>query len=200
MKTHLRSILCVAALAALAGQAHASIVTLTWVTTTASGTSVPGSSIGESYTTTFRVDNGGSSTASQSWTAANFVSFRQEGASGWWFESSEINLGSSSGSFTTDAMGSVSTAGIWEDGYPNGNVLTSWAGAQLGGWWNNGGNETSCLSGAIACVWATNVSNNVIGSSWTAALAPSATVPEPASFGLVGLALLAAGLARKRRG
>jgi PEP-CTERM motif len=199
MKQPLKSLLCIAALAALVGQAEASVVLLTWTTTVAANTTVPGAVIGETYTTTIKVDNGGSSTLSQNWGATNFLSFRQDGASGWWFESADLDLGLSSGSFITDALGAVTAAGNWRGLYPTGTVLTSWAGSQVGGWWNNGGNETSCLANSVSCVWADNVSENIVGSSWTARLDVGATVPEPASLGLVGLALLAAGAAAKRR-
>lgn len=201
MNSNLRSILSVAAFAALAGSAQGAVVTLQWVTTIAAPTTVPGSVVGESYTTTIRVDNGGSSVLSQTWTAANFLSFRQEGASGWWFESTEINLNPSLtfGAFSTDALGTMLTAGNWGTFDLNFNVLTSWAGAELGGWWNNGNNATSCAVGILNCVRANNVNANVIGSSWTAALESGASVPEPASFALVGMALLAAGMASRRR-
>jgi hypothetical protein len=82
VKNPIKSLLCIAALAALAGQAQAEVVTLTWATTVGTGTTVPGAVLGESYTTTIKVDNGGSSILSQNWTAANFLSFRQDGASG----------------------------------------------------------------------------------------------------------------------
>lgn len=199
MKQGLRNALAAAAVAVLASHSQAAVVTLTWVTTTAPGTSIPGSSVGETYTTTIRVDNGGSSILSQSWDEGDFLSFRQEGSSGWWIESTEINLGFSSGAFSTDATGAVVTAGNWQDSFPTGTLMTSWAGAQLGGWWNNGRNETSCLAGATVCVWAENVASNIVGRSWTAALEATA-VPAPASLALVGLALVAGGMAGRRRG
>ena len=105
-------------------------------------------------TTTILVDNGGSSISLQRWYASDFVSYRQAGASGWFFESSvpaDFLAVVPDSYFSTDAAGIVVTAGNWASGYDPENPVTavvtaSWAtGPTFGAWWNNGFNETSCV-------------------------------------------------------
>lgn len=181
----------------LSGVANASIVELDWVTTASTLTgSIPGV-VGEQITTTFTVDNGGSSILSQTWGTADFVSYRVAGASGWWIESNYIDPGLSV--FSTDALGNVTTAAMWYGGYPSANITTSWAGVLLGGWWNNGNNQVVCSAGATDCVWANNVSENQVGASWTATLAGAEPVPVPASMALLGLGFAALGFAGRRK-
>ncbi len=169
---------------ALCGQAAISApVALTWQTTLNPQSLVPGQVVGEVITTTLTVDNGGTSTASQTWSGANFLSYRVEGASGWWATSSVLT--DIYGSFTTDASGVVTSVGNWSGGFfSNGAVTTSWAGAGTGGWWNNGANEVFCLSGAITCVFADNVTGNQLAANWKAGPAVSA-VPVPATLPLL---------------
>ncbi len=87
--------------------------------------------------------------------------------------------------FSTDALGDVITVGRWYGGYSSAIVITSWAGDLNGGWWNNGANEVVCTASAADCVWAADVSENLIGSSWTASEVSS--VPEPTNIVLLGL-------------
>lgn len=179
------------------GAAQADAVQLVWTSTVNSITSVPGSSAGEVVTTTITVDNGGNTLASQTWSGANFLSFRQEGASGWWIQSSQVDA--AIGSFVTDALGLVTSAGNWTSNFPTTPMVTSWVGAISGAWWNNGRNQTACTAD-FACVWVDNVADNQVGGSWTAALVPGAAVPEPSALVLSVLALAAlAATARKRR-
>lgn len=175
---------------------HAATVDLTWATTVQSfdGTAIPGT-IGEQITTTFEVNNGSASTLSQSWSASDFISYRIQGASGWWIESTFISTSDSSGLFSTNSLGGVISAGDWFGGWPTASITTSWGGVMPGGWWNNGGNQVACNGSAIDCVWANNVQDNLIGSSWNASLETS--IPEPATVTLIGLGF--AGMAYRRR-
>jgi hypothetical protein len=186
-----------AALGLSAGHALANVVDLQWTTTVLSVEGAHPAIVGETLITTIEVNNGGSSVASQTWSASDFVSYREEGP-GWFFESTDIDA-SSSGVFSTDAAGVVLTAGTWfDDIFPPDPVNTSWAGATLGGWWNNGYNATSCVADPSACVNANNVRANLDGASWTASLA-EAQVPEPTSLLLFGTGLGLIGLAAWRR-
>lgn len=185
-----------AALSLTALTGAAAPVELRWVTTVLQIGGAHPAIAGETLTTIITVDNGGAGLGNQTWSMSDFVSYRQEGASGWFLESTDI--GFASGSFATDVSGAVVSAATWNGNYPGGTVNTSWAGVTNGGWWNNGANETSCASTVFACVWAANVGDNLLASSWTASLAGGSPVPEPATLGLVALALLGAATARRR--
>jgi hypothetical protein len=131
-----------AALAAAmsASMASAAPVQLTWGTTVLaiSGTAkaIP-ATVGEALTTTITVDNGGADVLSQSWGQTDFLSYRIEGASGWWAEIAWVS--SWGGAFTTDGAGSVTAAANFKQvGYES--MMTSWNGADDAWFWNNGGN------------------------------------------------------------
>jgi len=177
----------------LVGTANANLIELSWTTTASFLTSgIPGVD-GEEITTILTVDNGGTSTISQSWTADDFVSYRMEGFSGWWIESDFISSGS--GSFSTDDQGNVITAGSWISGTSTATITTSWSGVVNGRWWNNGFNPVVCST--TDCVNATNVEENIIGSSWTAS--EVSAVPVPAAVWLFGSGLIGLiGVARRK--
>jgi len=182
----------------IAGTANADLFELRWTTTASALTGAIPGVVGEGITTIFTVDNGGASSLSQMWGSSDYVSYRVEGTSGWWMESNFINTGTSLGGFSTDGAGSVTTAGTWYGGWPSATVTTSWAGVQNGGWWNNGKNEVACTASAADCVWAIDVSDNLIGSSWTVTNV-AAPVPEPEIYAMLGMGLGFIGWVRRKK-
>ena len=182
----------------IAGTANAGPIELDWSSTAASFTGSFPSVPGEAITTTFTVDNGGSSSLSQYWTEDDFVSYRMEGSSGWWFESIFIDTLSSTGQFSTDALGDVITAGNWFGGYSSAIISTSWSGVINGGWWNNGTNEVVCTADS-GCVLVVNVLGNVSGSSWSAPASSSISVTAPTSLVMLGLGLIGVSFSRKNK-
>lgn len=182
------------------GAVSASVATpieLTWVTTLNQTTGGLPGTVGETITTIITVDNGSSGILGQTWTSADFLSYRIEGASGWWAESGVLDF--AFGVFATDMAGLVTSVGDWQGGYStNGPVMTSWLGATTGGWWNNGFNEVFCTNSPFDCAWADNVAGNLVATNWTAADA-AAPVPLPASLPLLLAALGAVAAVRRRK-
>ena len=191
-----KALLLGAMLACGAGAAEAAPVSLTWNTTfydSAGGW--PGTS-GEAVTVTFVVDNGGTSTLSQTWSSSDFVSYAVTGASGWSFLSTAAP-DRVTGGFATDATGAVTAAGDWSRRDTQGAVEASWSMVSDGFWFNNGRNGIAYLGAFDAGLNVNNVSDNQIGASWTAALV---SVPEPTSLALLGAGLLGLGFGRRRAG
>ncbi len=198
MKKTILTAVAAAALFAGANTASAAPVTLTWTDTVSDfdGTNIPGI-IGESILTTITGDNGGSSLLSQTWTGADFISYRIDCASGWWVESAVID--SLIGLFQTDMAGLVTAAGNWYGGHATSSAFnTSWAGLTTGGRWNNGFNEVFCTNSPFDCVYAANISGNQTGSNWTTSAAVS-PVPLPAALPLMIIGPGAMGGLRLRR-
>jgi len=192
-------IIMAAGMLSLAGSANAALVELKWTTTVQSATGDHPGIDGESLITTIQVDNGGADTISQNYDVSNFVKIRIEGASGWWFESA--NIDTTDGIFATDAVGSVIETGYWI-AVDAGDVETSYDGVSPGSWWMNGYNQIaeSGFSGPDAVqIYANDVGDNGIASSWTASAASTTTVTEPSVFALFGLGLVGIGFARRRR-
>ncbi len=195
-----KALLLGAMLAWCAGAAEAAPVSLTWNTTfDYSSGGWPGTS-GEAVTVTFVVDNGGTSTLSQTWSGNDFVSYAVTGASGWSYLSTAAP-NAVTGGFVTDASGAVTGAGNWKQDNQDssaGLVAASWSTANAGAWFNNASNPIAFL-GAFgeAFLRVNNVNDNQIGASWTAALV---SVPEPTSLALLGAGLLGLGFGRRRAG
>jgi hypothetical protein len=177
-------------------QANAALVKLKWNTTVESVTGGHPGVVGESLITTIQVDNGGTSIINQSWSTSDFVKYRVDGASGWWFESIAIN--NTADSFTTGLNGGIINAGNWAADIAV-DVVTSWGGNRYGNWYNNGINSVHDIyvgGGNRARLSVSNVMDNIDGSSWTAS---TTSVTEPSVFALFGLGLVGIGFARRRR-
>jgi hypothetical protein len=191
-------IIMAAGMLLLAGSANAALVELKWTTTVQGvGGEHPGIS-GESIITTVQVDNGGTDIYSQNYSVSNFMKFRIDGASGWWFESYATAI-SGSGSFVTDAVGNVVEAGGWTLVY--GAVMTNYDGTSGGSWYLNNYNAIACSNESCddSFINANNVGDNIVASSWTASAASTTPVTEPSVFALFGLGLVGIGFARRRR-
>jgi hypothetical protein len=188
-------IIMAAGMLLLAGSANAALVELKWTTTVQQvGGEHPGI-IGESIITTVQVDNGGTDIASQNYDVSNFVKFRIDGASGWWFESYTINT--SSGNFATDPQGNVAEVGLWIS--ESRSVSTNYIGETLGSWYLDGINGFSYSDDGDTNLFVSNPGENIIADSWTASAASTTPVTEPSVFALFGLGLVGIGFARRRR-
>jgi PEP-CTERM motif len=175
------------------GVAQAAPITLAWSDTVSAGsTLVTGVSIGDPFTFSIVVDNGGATTTSQTWTAADFVSASINVDAGAYtgMANNPVNS-SSSGVFQTDAGGNVIAV-------PSSWVAIPGNGTDSNGltdidWFINGNNGVWVRSPEFDMdIWATNVGGNQVAANWTA-------VPEPTSGILVGFGLLGCLVRRKRR-
>jgi hypothetical protein len=186
-----------AALAAFmsASMASAAPVQLTWVTTVSSitGAAIP-ATVGEALTTTITFDNGGAGVLSQSWGETDFLSYRIEGASGWWAEIDSVDFWS--GAFTTDGAGGVTAAATFnQNNFVS--MMNSWSGADSGTFYNDDINGVFYTIDGSS-IEADNVEYNTDGSSWTAA-AVTAPVPLPGALPLMLAAAGALFAIRRRR-
>jgi hypothetical protein len=192
-------IIMAAGMLLLAGSANAALVELKWTTTVQAVVGEHPGISGESIITTVQVDNGGTDIYSQYYDVSNFVKFRIDGASGWWFESYTID-NSLVGRFATDAVGDVVETGAWED--ETAVVNSSYISANSpGDWYLDGINYiTGTVSGGVT-TWldVNNPNENLNFSNWTASAASTTPVTEPSVFALFGLGLVGIGFARRRR-
>jgi hypothetical protein len=189
-------------IAAVVGMAAAGVeatpVSLTWNTTVSAFSGSWPTTVGEAVAVTFVVDNGGSSSQSQTWNGTDLVSYTITGTSGWSFSSTTQPTTFDYVDFATDSSGAVTTAANWSIS-PGGPITTSWAGSATGSYANTGSNFIGYESGFSYWLSVNNVAQNQVGSSWTATIA---AVPEidPASFGsALALALGSLGLAERKR-
>lgn len=169
---------CAAAMWATPAEVQAAPFSFNW-TDTVSG----GSFDGDSFTFTIVVDNGGTTTASQTWTADDFVS-------------ASINV--NGGAFTGTLITSFGTGGVFQTDAGSAIIAvpTDWYGEDddTGYWYINGFNNI-WWSGEVT-INAANVGGNQNPANWSID-APS-EVPEPSTWLLFGAGLTMAAIRRRK--
>ena len=186
--------------------AHAAIFTATYTDTVAATISLPlvdNVSVGDTAVITFQLDNGGTSLLNQTWTASNIVSVTFNFGNGAHVTTFNPNggngLSSSTGSFVTNALGTLTAVPTsWSD-LNNVNVVSTNSTQTPTEWYVNGDNGVYYTNDSDNEVRLTNVAGNIDPANWTIQPAQTQTTPEPGTL----LGLLAVGslgvLARKRQ-
>jgi hypothetical protein len=188
--------------------AHAAIFTATYTGTVAAPTSFPlvdNVNVGDTAVITYQLDNGGTSLFNQTWNDSNIVSVTFNFGNGAHVTTFNPNggngLSSSTGSFVTNASGTLTAVpSEWYDD-TNVNVVSTNSTQTPTEWFVNGFNSVYITGSGInrKSVRLTNVSGNIVAANWTIQPAQTQTTPEPGTL----LGLLAVGslglLARKRQ-
>ena len=186
--------------------AHAAIFTATYTGTVAAPTSSPlvdNVSVGDTAVITYQLDNGGTSLFNQTWTASNIVSVTFNFGNGAHVTTFNPNGGNglsvSTGSFVTNASGTLTAVpSSWSD-WNNVNVVSTNSTQTPTEWYVNGDNGVYYTNDSDNEVRLTNVAGNIDPANWTIQPAQTQTTPEPGTL----LGLLAVGslgvLARKRQ-
>jgi hypothetical protein len=188
--------------------AHAAIFTATYTGTVAAPTSLPlvdNVTVGNTAVITYQLDNGGTSLFNQTWNDSNIVSVTFNFGNGAHVTTFNPNggngLSSSTGSFVTNASGTLTAVpSEWYDD-TNVNVVSTNSTQTPTEWFVNGFNSVYITGSGInrKSVRLTNVSGNIVAANWTIQPAQTQTTPEPGTL----LGLLAVGslglLARKRQ-
>jgi hypothetical protein len=186
--------------------AHAAVFTATYTSTVAAPTSFPlvdNVNVGDTAVITFQLDNGGTSLLSQTWTASNIVSVTFNFGNGAHVTTFNPNGGDglniSTGSFVTNASGTLTAVPSgWID-ISNVNVVSTNSTQTPSGWGVFGDNPVYATNNFSKFVSLTNVSGNIVAANWTIQGTQTQTTPEPGTL----LGLLAVGslgvLARKRQ-
>jgi hypothetical protein len=191
-----------------ASPAHAAIFTATYTGTVAAPTSFPlvdNVNVGDTAVITYQLDNGGTSLFNQTWNDSNIVSVTFNFGNGAHVTTFNPNggngLSSSTGSFVTNASGTLTAVpSEWYDD-TNVNVVSTNSTQTPTEWFVNGFNSVYITGSGInrKSVRLTNVSGNIVAANWTIQPAQTQTTPEPGTL----LGLLAVGslglLARKRQ-
>ena len=182
--------------------AHAAIFTATYTGTVSSAT-VDNVTAGDTAVITFQLDNGGTSLFNQTWNDSNIVSVTFNFGNGAHVTTFNPNggdgLSTSTGSFVTNALGTLTAVPTsWSDSN-NVNVVSTNSTQTPTNWFVNGFNGVYYTNGFSNEVQLTNVEGNIVAANWTIQPAQTQTTPEPGTL----LGLLAVGslgvLARKRQ-
>ena len=171
------------------GTSSASLIKFTYNSTVGAGTTTAGVAIGEALNYELVLDNGGSTTLSQTWSSVDFVSLDVTTSGGYSFSSN----GADSGSFTTDGAGNVVGLVNWNSWMTFAGFDSNVGSISNAGWWLNGMNEVIYNGDIFTGVWDVNVSDNNSPTSWSAALV---SVPEPSTLAIFALGMI--GLASRR--
>ena len=184
--------------------AHAAIFTATYTDTVFSA-DVDNVIVGDTAVITYQLDNGGTSLFNQTWNDSNIVSVTFNFGNGAHVTTFNPNggngLSSSTGSFVTNASGTLTAVpSEWYDD-TNVNVVSTNSTQTPTEWFVNGFNSVYITGSGInrKSVRLTNVSGNIVAANWTIQGTQTQTTPEPGTL----LGLLAVGslglLARKRQ-
>jgi PEP-CTERM motif len=170
--------------------AQASVVRFDFASTCCGfGSNIPGTSAGMAVDISIFADNGGNSTLSQSWSGADYLS-------------ATANIGGSTYSMTldsaldggfnatTDALGNVTALYLADFSGNSDSLGNSGAGLIV-----NGFHNVIFTGGQFAA----DVDLPTTPENWRASLV-STQVPEPGTAAMLGLALLALGYSRRKRG
>ncbi|MBC1193582.1 PEP-CTERM sorting domain-containing protein [Microcystis aeruginosa CS-558/01A06] len=186
--------------------AHAAIFTATYTDTVAAVDFLPlvdNVNVGDTAVITFQLDNGGTSLFNQTWNDSNIVSVTFNFGNGAHVTTFNPNggdgLSTSTGSFVTNALGTLTAVPTsWSDSN-NVNVVSTNSTQTPTNWFVNGFNGVYYTNGFSNEVQLTNVEGNIVAANWTIQPAQTQTTPEPGTL----LGLLAVGslgvLARKRQ-
>ncbi|AVQ73127.1 PEP-CTERM sorting domain-containing protein [Microcystis sp. MC19] len=183
--------------------AHAAIFTATYTGTVSQNFGVDNVTAGNTAVITYQLDNGGTSLFNQTWTASDIVSVTFNFGNGNHVTTFNPNAGdglsNSTGSFVTNASGTLTAVpSNWTD-YSNVKVVSTNSAQTPIVWVVNGSNDVYFTNNSGTFVRLTNGSGNIVAANWTIQGTQTQTTPEPGTV----LGLLAVGslgvLARKRQ-
>lgn len=187
--------------------------TVTYTDTIDAGSTTPPYNPGEAFTISIVLDNGGTTTASQTWTSADIVSitFSMNDAPNTISTTfSPVVLSDTSGSFTTDVAGVLTAVPSgWNDAASGNSSPTASTVAStndtntISAFYINDANNVYYNNNSISAGM-TNVDNNTTASFWTnpvSANSAPTSVPTLSQWSLIllSLILVAYGVVRTRR-